>query len=62
MSQDQVNPFTKLKNNPEPTQMQSECPRCKEEGMTIMLMLDIPLFREVLLCSFHCQNCGEANN
>lgn len=30
--------------------------------MTIILLADIPLFREILLCSFHCEHCGESNN
>jgi len=45
MQETQPNPFLKIKDNPDPTQTESECPRCKEEGMTTYLMADIPLFR-----------------
>ena len=30
--------------------------------MTTYLLVDIPLFREVLLASFRCEHCGENNN
>jgi zinc finger protein len=30
--------------------------------MTTFLLVDIPLFREILLCSFRCEHCGESNN
>ena len=30
--------------------------------MTTILLVDIPLFREILLCSFRCEHCGQANN
>ena len=62
MQSELANPFLKLKENPEPTQAESECPRCHQTGVTTILLVDIPLFRELLLCSFRCEHCGETNN
>jgi len=30
--------------------------------MTTILLASIPLFREIMLCSFICEHCGERNN
>ena len=40
----------------------SECPNCEKQGKTTMLMTKIPFFREVILVSFCCDECGERNN
>jgi zinc finger protein len=62
MQNKNANPFLKIKDNPDPTHAETMCPRCKKAGMTTILLADIPLFREILLCSFHCEHCGESNN
>ena len=62
MNNHEANPFLKIKDATEPTQTESQCPRCQKEGITTILMVDIPLFREILLCSFRCEHCGESNN
>lgn len=39
------------------------CPSCGEgSGITRMLLHKIPFFREVVIVSFACENCGERNN
>lgn len=40
----------------------TECPRCHLTGQTTILLASIPLFREILICSFACPHCGETNN
>lgn len=43
-------------------QMPSLCMACGENGMTRMMMVNIPYFRELLIASFDCDECGEHNN
>ncbi|CAM9641061.1 unnamed protein product [Chrysoparadoxa australica] len=40
----------------------SLCTLCGGEGTTRMLMTKIPFFRELVLCSFECDDCGWTNN
>ncbi|KAG5183327.1 ZPR1 zinc-finger domain-containing protein, partial [Tribonema minus] len=40
----------------------SLCMQCQGEGTTRMLMTKIPFFREVIISSFECDNCGWSNN
>jgi len=42
-------------------QMESECPSCSKTGTTNILLVSIPLFREIMICSFSCPHCGENN-
>ncbi len=46
----------------EMTEMESMCPRCQENGTTRLMITKIPHFREVIVSSFECPNCGERNN
>lgn len=43
-------------------EIESLCMRCGENGMTRMMMHKIPYFRELLIASFSCDECGERNN
>ena len=42
--------------------IESLCMRCGENGMTTLFMHKIPYFREIIIASFHCEECGEQNN
>ena len=42
--------------------MESLCMRCGENGTTRMMIHKIPFFRDIILASFKCDNCGEQNN
>jgi zinc finger protein len=46
----------------EMTELESMCPRCEKNGTTRLMITKIPHFREVIVSSFDCQNCGEKNN
>ena len=35
--------------------------RCFSQGVTRLLLTKIPMFREVILTSFHCPHCGSSN-
>ena len=40
----------------------SECPECKAEGRTILMLHKIPHFRELIIASFKCHSCFATNN
>ena len=35
---------------------------CGENGMTRLLLTKIPHYKEIILMSFHCEECGFKNN
>ena len=43
-------------------EIESLCMRCHEDGMTRILPISIPYFRDVLLESFSCEHCDFRNN
>jgi zinc finger protein len=43
-------------------EMESLCMSCGASGITRMKMHKIPNFRELLIASFTCDECGEFNN
>jgi len=40
----------------------SLCMACGESGDTRMMTTKIPFFREIIVCSFECDSCGDTNN
>lgn len=58
--------FPKLNVGEEPdleaTEIESMCMNCHENGMTRLLLTHIPFYKEVILMSFSCDNCGFKNN
>lgn len=44
------------------TVIQSECPNCYKQGKTTLFLTKIPFFREVIISSFYCDECGNRNN
>lgn len=46
----------------EPLQLESMCMRCHETGTTTMLLVSIPHFKDLLLASFECPECGHRNS
>ncbi|CCW65712.1 unnamed protein product [Phytomonas sp. EM1] len=42
--------------------IESMCPKCYKNGTTRLMITDIPHFKEVIISSFECPNCGETNN
>lgn len=46
----------------EPITMQSLCANCHKQGETRMMLTNIPFFKDVLVVSFHCDECGYKNN
>lgn len=54
--------FAKLKADNEPIVVESMCTNCEENGKTTMLLTNIPFFKEVILISFCCDNCGNKNS
>ncbi|KAJ9613097.1 nucleolar zinc-finger protein [Cladophialophora chaetospira] len=43
-------------------EIESLCMNCHDEGMTRILPIKIPFFKEILLESFSCEHCGFKNN
>ncbi|OJD13580.1 hypothetical protein AJ78_05973 [Emergomyces pasteurianus Ep9510] len=43
-------------------QLESLCMNCQENGVTRLLLIKIPFFRDVLLESFECPHCNFKNN
>ncbi|KAK4534530.1 hypothetical protein CDCA_CDCA02G0555 [Cyanidium caldarium] len=44
------------------TAVESLCVQCGEQGVTRLLLTDIPHVRQVVLASFECPHCGYRNN
>lgn len=42
--------------------MESICPSCEKSGKTTLLMANIPFFKDIIIISFECEECGERNN
>ncbi|XP_069750723.1 zinc finger protein ZPR1 [Narcine bancroftii] len=45
-----------------PTLIESLCMNCFQNGMTKLLLTKIPFFKEIIVSSFACENCGWVNN
>lgn len=45
-----------------PTEVESMCPQCGENGITRLLLTLIPHYKEVIIMSFQCDACGFSNN
>ena len=54
--------FTELGQNEKPTEIESVCTNCFQQGITKILLTKIPLFRDVILMSFNCTHCEFFNN
>ncbi|CAL1284869.1 unnamed protein product [Larinioides sclopetarius] len=49
-------------NDPEVTEIESLCLRCKKTGITKLLLTKIPFYKEVVVMSFACDSCHWENN
>ncbi|KAF8774891.1 Zinc finger protein ZPR1 like protein [Argiope bruennichi] len=49
-------------NDPEVTEIESLCLRCKKNGITKLLLTKIPFYKEVVVMSFSCDHCHWENN
>merc|ERR1712212_586591 len=47
---------------PEITEVESLCLNCEEQGTTRLLLTKIPFFRDVIIMSFDCPECGYKDN
>ncbi|KAJ3602715.1 hypothetical protein NHX12_030464 [Muraenolepis orangiensis] len=45
----------------QPTEIESLCMNCHENGNTRLLLSMIPFFKEVIISSFHCDHCNWSN-
>ncbi|CAL8400638.1 unnamed protein product [Arctogadus glacialis] len=45
----------------QPTEIESMCMNCHEDGMTRLLLSKIPFFKEVIVSSFRCDHCHWSN-
>lgn len=48
--------------DPEVTEIESACMNCFQTGRTRLLLTKIPFFKEVVLMSFKCEECGFESN
>uniref|UniRef100_A0A1X7U0A4 Zinc finger ZPR1-type domain-containing protein n=1 Tax=Amphimedon queenslandica TaxID=400682 RepID=A0A1X7U0A4_AMPQE len=46
----------------ETSELESLCLSCHENGVTRLLLTKIPMFRDIIVISFHCPHCGNSNN
>ncbi|XP_014262367.1 zinc finger protein ZPR1 [Cimex lectularius] len=49
-------------DDPETTVIESFCVNCRKNGETRILLTKIPYYKEVIVMSFECENCGYKNN
>ncbi|XP_063235643.1 zinc finger protein ZPR1 [Bacillus rossius redtenbacheri] len=56
--------FTDIKavEDCEPTEIESLCVNCGDNGITRILLTKIPFYKEVVIMSFSCEKCGFKNN
>ncbi|CAI2173071.1 2239_t:CDS:2 [Funneliformis geosporum] len=45
-----------------PTEIESYCVNCSENGITKLLLTRIPHWRDIVIMSFNCEHCGFNNN
>uniref|UniRef100_A0A3Q2D5I7 ZPR1 zinc finger n=1 Tax=Cyprinodon variegatus TaxID=28743 RepID=A0A3Q2D5I7_CYPVA len=45
----------------QPTEIESLCMNCYQNGTTRMLLTKIPFFKEIIVSSFSCASCGWSN-
>ncbi|KAG0745880.1 hypothetical protein G6F57_003303 [Rhizopus arrhizus] len=45
-----------------PTEIESLCMKCQENGVTRILLSKIPHFKEIIIMAFECPHCGFRNN
>lgn len=56
------NLFLDLAADDTPTEIESLCMNCHEQGVTRLLLTKIPFFREIILMAFTCPHCGYRSN
>ena len=54
--------FLDISPNTLPTEMESLCMNCHQNGITRMLLTKIPFFREVMISRSECEHCGYSDN
>lgn len=60
---DQADPTQADNDEERPLQeIESLCMVCNEQGITRLMLVSIPYFKEVIVSSFRCQHCGNTNN
>ncbi|XP_076761395.1 zinc finger protein Zpr1 [Xylocopa sonorina] len=47
---------------PETTEIESLCVNCAKNGVTRLLLTKIPHYKDIVVMSFDCENCGYQNN
>ncbi|CAG8554115.1 6321_t:CDS:2 [Acaulospora colombiana] len=45
-----------------PTEIESLCMSCGQNGITKLLLTKIPHWKEIVIMSFNCEHCGLSNN
>ncbi|XP_076457372.1 zinc finger protein ZPR1-like [Babylonia areolata] len=53
--------ITAEEDEPEITEIESFCVSCEKQGVTRLFLTKIPFFREVIVSSFSCDECGYRN-
>ncbi|RXG73859.1 Zinc finger protein ZPR1-like protein [Armadillidium vulgare] len=54
--------LTSETENPDVLQLESMCMKCNGKGTTKLLLTKIPHYKEIIITSFECFDCGEKNN
>ena len=54
--------FLNLAENTPSEEITSLCMNCQENGTTRFLFTKIPFFKEIIVSSFQCEECGFRNN
>lgn len=49
-------------DDPQVMELESLCLQCRKNGTTRLLLTKIPFYKEVVVMSFRCENCGWQNN
>ncbi|CAL7939150.1 unnamed protein product [Xylocopa violacea] len=49
-------------SEPETTEIESLCVNCAKNGVTRLLLTKIPHYKDIVVMSFDCENCGYQNN
>lgn len=42
--------------------MESLCVNCEQNGKTTILLTKIPMFSDIIIVAFECENCGYKNS
>ncbi|CAG8711030.1 14201_t:CDS:2 [Cetraspora pellucida] len=58
----EIGEIVEEEDDTKPTEIESYCMNCEQNGITKLLLTRIPHWRDIVIMSFDCEHCGFSNN